>query len=59
MGKGHLWEQFLQQSNLIHEVNPGQPIVEIAGERRVLIENHRGVCAYGQERIVVNLWLSA
>ena len=55
MRKGHLFEQFLQQTNGIPEVIPGQPIVEIAGERRVLIENHRGVCAYGQEKIVVNV----
>lgn len=30
---------------------PGQPLVEICGEQRVLIENHRGVSRYGQEEI--------
>lgn len=34
---------------------PGQPIAEIAGDRRVLIENHMGVKAYGRERIVVKV----
>lgn len=29
------------------------PLVEIAGNRRVLIENHRGVCAYGCDEIIV------
>ena len=30
-----------------------QPIIEIVGDRRVLIENHRGVAAYGKEKILV------
>lgn len=32
---------------------PGMPIIEMAGNKRVLIENHRGVIGYGQERIGV------
>lgn len=32
---------------------PRLPLVEIAGSRRVLIENHRGVAAYGPDEIVV------
>lgn len=31
----------------------GMPLVEIAGERRVLIENHRGVTEYDADRICV------
>lgn len=31
----------------------GTPLVEIAGNRRVLIENHKGVAEYEKERIVV------
>ena len=34
---------------------PGLPIVELAGNRRVLIENHRGVREYSQERIGVKV----
>ena len=30
-----------------------QPIIEIVGDRRVLIENHWGVAAYGKEKILV------
>ena len=30
-----------------------QPIIEIVGDRRVLIENHQGVAAYGKEKILV------
>ena len=32
---------------------PGMPIVEIAGNRRVLIENHNGIAEYGNEKIVI------
>lgn len=34
---------------------PGLPIVELAGNRRVLIENHRGVREYSRERIGVKV----
>ena len=44
-------------SETIHKNNalPGVPIVELAGDRRVLIENHRGVMEYGTERICVKV----
>ena len=32
-----------------------QPIIEIVGDRRVLIENHQGVTAYGKEKIMVGV----
>lgn len=32
---------------------PGVPIVELAGNRRVLIENHLGITEYEHEKIVV------
>ena len=34
---------------------PGLPLVEIAGQGRVLIENHRGVCGYGREQINIRV----
>ena len=34
-----------------NEGHPGVPIVELAGDGRVLIENHRGVVEYGTEKI--------
>lgn len=56
MGKGRsFWEQMIQQTTLDAESVPGQSIIEIAGERRVLIENHLGVAAYGREKILVNM----
>lgn len=34
---------------------PLEPIVELAGDRRVLIENHRGVFQYTRETIGVKM----
>ena len=51
MGKGKSFlENMMSQTALTAESVPGQPIVEIAGENRVLIECHRGVLAYSRER---------
>lgn len=37
------------------EAFPGIPVVEIAGDSRVLIENHLGILEYGYERVTVKL----
>jgi len=56
MGKGrNFLEHMMTQSSLSPDTVPGQPIVEIAGDRRVLIECHRGVLAYSRERIQVSV----
>lgn len=56
MGKGRYFlERLTDEADLSAEPMPGQPIVEIAGDRRVLIENHFGVKAYSRERIVVKV----
>ena len=34
---------------------PGVPIVELAGTKRVLIENHRGVIEYDSSRIRISV----
>lgn len=41
------WEQIPFSVDLPTETLPGQPLVELAGDRRVLIENHLGIIAYG------------
>lgn len=33
---------------------PGYPLIEICSDRRVLIENHRGLRAYDTEKVVVS-----
>ena len=37
------------------EPMPGQPVIEIAGDKRVLLENHFGVKEYCPERIAVKV----
>lgn len=44
-------EQITNAADLQDEPIPGLPLIEIAGERRVLIENHRGVIEYGSQTI--------
>lgn len=56
MGRGNFFlERFSEDVDLAMEPMPGQPIVEIAGEKRVLIENHQGVKAYGRDQIIVKV----
>lgn len=33
---------------------PGYPLIEIFADRRVLIENHKGLRAYGTEKVMVS-----
>lgn len=56
MGKMYRIMEFLaDRAELETEPMPAQPIVEIAGDHRVLVENHRGVSAYSAERILINV----
>lgn len=56
MGKGRQFiTSIMEQTTLYPEAVSVYPIVEIAGERRVLIENHLGVSAYGKESILVKV----
>jgi len=51
MGRKDLWERL----DLPGECLPGQVLVEIAGDSRVLIEQHRGVREYSREKIGVRV----
>ena len=53
--KQYLMKRIMEQTAMHPESFPGHPIVEITGERRVLIENHRGIAAYEKGRILVNV----
>ena len=48
-------ERLAAEIELAGEPIPGQPLVEICGENRLLIENHRGVSRYGSEMICVRV----
>lgn len=50
------WTQrFMEGVQLAGESLPHQPLVELCGDRRLLIENHKGVTAYGPELIQVRV----
>ena len=51
--KGSGMREFLNRTSLPELELPGQPLVEICGTYRVLVEGHRGVKEYGKERICV------
>ena len=41
--------------DLSEECSSILPLIEIAGNQRVLIEHHKGVVEYGRERIIVQV----
>ena len=49
------WERLAARAELDTEPVPAQPIIEIGGDTRVLVENHRGVQAYCPEEIRIGL----
>ena len=49
------FERAIMGSDLPGEAVPGLPLVEIMGEHRVLIENHKGVIGYGCSEICVKV----
>lgn len=50
------WVQRLADTaDLSAEPMPGQSVVELAGDRRVLIEGHKGVTQYSCEKILVKV----
>lgn len=56
MGKAHrIMELLADRAELETEPMLAQPIIEVAGDRRLLVENHRGVSAYSTEKILINV----
>lgn len=50
-----IMERITSATDLPDEPIPGLPLVEIAGEKRVLIEHHCGVTEYGRCQICVKV----
>lgn len=50
-----LMERITNVTDLQDAPLPGLPLIELAGDRRVLMENHGGVTEYGKERICVKV----
>lgn len=56
MERGMQWIRKLADEADLHGENlPGVPVVELAGNRRVLIERHKGVIEYTREEIRVRV----
>lgn len=55
MAKGDWMQRLTDQMDLAGEPLPGVPVVELAGDRRVLIERHGGVTQYSREKICVKV----
>ncbi len=56
MAQGNTWfRRLVDQTDLPAEAVVGATVVEIADDRRVLIENHRAIVEYGDERICVRV----
>lgn len=56
MAQNRNWMQRLADGmDLPGETLPGVPVVEIAGERRVLVERHGGVTQYSTNQICVKV----
>ncbi len=53
--KQSLMQHLLDNVDLPEESLPRQTVVELLGDGRVLIEQHRGVLEYGPERIGVRV----
>lgn len=54
-GKGSWMARLAECARLEGENLPGEPVVELAGDRRVLVERHRGVTQYSRETIRVKV----
>jgi len=52
-GQKSYWYRLLDTIDLPVEANTALPLIEIVGNRRVLIENHRGVSVYGKDEICI------
>ena len=53
--QNHLVERIVQAADLDGETLPKQPLIEVIGQRRVLIENHFGIIQYSNLEICVKV----
>lgn len=55
MDRWSILDKMTDGADLTGEPIPGQTIVELGGDRRVLIENHFGITQYSTDRICVKV----
>ncbi len=53
--KHHFMQRLVESADLPGESLPGQPLLELFGDNRVLIENHLGITEYGTEKIQIRV----
>lgn len=53
--KANMIERLAMYADLPSEHTIGMPVIELAGNSRVLIENHMGVSGYDQSKICVKV----
>lgn len=51
----YIWDRVAVSADLSTEPVPKQPLIELAGDRRVIVENHYGVIGYGSQEICVKV----
>lgn len=55
MRNEQVWERMWETMDLTDEVGPGQPIIELCGCKRVVIERHMGIKTYTRDQISVKV----
>ena len=53
--RDNLIQRITEIADLPNESIPGVPLLELAGDRRLLIENHKAVTEYSSNRIQVEV----
>ena len=53
--RGTLTQRLWDSAGMSAESLPGQPLIELCGNSRVLVENHQGVAMYTTEQICVRV----
>ena len=53
--RNRIFESVINSSELDPVVQPKLPVVEIAGDKRMLIENHKSVIGYSAGEVVVKV----
>lgn len=48
-----LYDRLASLSSLSGGTVPGVPLIEIISDKRVLLENHQGICRYTHEQICI------
>lgn len=55
MDREHWMDRIADRMELTGEPLPGQTLAELAGDRRVLIEQHHGVCRYSTQCVGIRV----